>query len=631
MKKFLQQLNAVLATLGLTDKLKNKELSTEEQAAIVAAYNKQYGENAFATDHASFEEDQRRQAEADAMKNTFNQLSGLLGTDNAAPAADAGAQLVQAVQGLQNTIKELGSRSQGEAPAAVVERTVAIAGAHTDKFAFGVMHSMFDANKRWNRIAIARKIEGDATEDEKRSFHNDFTSFCESISSRINSLAMSGMLQNIKPQAAVTVTGLNNDTEIGTRQFTIRQDALIARIVALPSLNGIFAKVSNVDSGQVITNVLFSEISQAYQSGHVYKGSVDILPEKAKLDKAMAKVKFDDMSALETSYLNYLNTSGSDPVKWNMIEWFLLHIATKIANEKLLRAIQGRRIEPSAGVAGHYLYASTGMIHRLISYVDEFKLNPFVGADVDDYNSSTIGDTLIAFVARIAAIREDWKNFVIYVNEAHKPWFIHWYQSKYGQFNNYNGDVTSVVPEYGNRIVWVPGMGQLQFIFSSVENNLQTLENVPGEEYRTQFQRDLEAVIAFSYWKEGCGAGFVGPKYASADAMKAAKYADQTVFMNWPAAAVEADATELDADDAVCGNIFQLPNTNTANKAITDIKNAKAGVVYRIVAPATAGANKTTIAKSGKFADLKSAVDFATVKYVEVILSGEKFVEVDRA
>lgn len=630
MRKFLQNLNVVLAALGLAEKMKNHQLSAEEQNSIIDAYNKQFGENAFATDHAQFEDDQKKAAEAAAMKNTFEQLAGILGTSAEAPAATAGTELVEAVKGLQSTIKELGSRSQGNEPAATVERTVTIAGAHTDKFAFGVMHSMFSASKRWNRIAITRNIAGDASEADKRAFNEEFTAFCESVSARVNELTASGMLRTLKPQSAVTVSGLNNDTEIGTRQFTVRQDALIARIVALPSLDGVFAKVSNVQSGQIITNVLFSKISQAYQSGHVYKGSVDILPEKAKLDKAMAKVLFSDMSALETSYLNYLNTSGSDPVKWNMIEWFLLHIATEISNEKNERAILGRYIAPTANVAGHHLYASTGMIHRLISYVDDLKLNPFEGNDVDDYSSSTIGDTLIAFVARIAAVRKDWKNFVIYVNEAHKPWFIHWYQSKYGQFNNYAGDVTTVVPEYGNKIVWVPNMGQLQFIFSSLENNLQLLENVPGEEYRTQFQRDLESIIAFSYWKEGTAAGFVGPKYASASAMKAANYADQVVFMNWPAAAVAADATALDAADAVAGNIFQLPNTNTDDKAITNISNAVEGVVYRIVAPATAGTYKTTIAKSGNFAGLTKGVDFSDDKFVDVVYNGTTFTEVAR-
>lgn len=630
MKKFLQQLSAILAALTLTDKFQNKSLTPEEQNAIVDAYNKQYGENAFATDHASFEADQKAAADAAAMKQTFEALSGMLGTPAASSTTEAGANLVDAVKGLQAEIKNLGSRAQGDAPAATVERTVAISGAHTANFAFGVMHDMFAASKRWNRIAMTRKIEGEATEAQKEAFHKEFTSFCEGLCSRMGELAAAGMLSTLKPQAAVTVTGLNNDTEIGTRQFTVRQDALIARIAALPTLDRIFPKVSNVQSGQVITNVLFSEISQAYQAGHVYKGSVDILPEKAVVDKAMAKIQFTDMSALETSYLNYLNTNGSDPVKWNMIEWFLLHIATKIANEKLVRGIRGRRIEPSANVAGNAMYASTGMIQRLISYVDDLKLNPFKGADVDDYTSATIGDTLIAFVQRIAAVREDWKDFVLYVNEAHKPWFIHWYQAKYGTFNNYNGEITNVVPEYGNRIVWVPGMGQLQFIFSSLEGNLTLLENVPGEEYKTQFQRDLEAVIAFSYWKEGTGAGFVGPKYNSLAELEGADYADQIIFMNWPAKEVAADAATLDASAVVAGNIFQLPNTNTADTAITDIVKAKAGEVYRILAPATAGAKKSTIAKAGKFAELKSAVDFSAVKYLDVIFEGGKFYEVAR-
>lgn len=626
MKKFLQNMSVILTALGLTAKFQNKELSADEQASIVDAYNKQFGEDAFDTDHKVFEDEKKKAADAAALSETFGALASELGVKNDNPE-DTAAATLQAVKDLKAEINRLGNQAGAEKPEETV--TVSGFGVHTKDFAFGVRHQMFAAGLRWNRIAITRRRDGEATAAEKQAFHDTFTSYAEGLQARMQALAEAGLLKSLKPQSAVTVSGLNSDTEIGTRQFTVRMDALIARLISLPSLERVFPKVSNVQSGQVITNVLFSEISQAYQSGHVFKGSVDIEPEKAKVDKVMAKVQFTDMTALELSYLNYLNTSGSDPVKWNMIEWFLLHIATKIANEKVLRGIQGYFHTPATGTAGHFMHAADGLIKKLFDYNRERKLLPFVDANCDDYTSATIGDVLTYFVSQIAAVREDWADFVIYVNEAHRPWFIHWYESKYGTFNNYNGAVTDIVPEYNNAIKWVPGMGNMQFIFASLPGNIQLLENVPGEEYRMQFQRDLEEVIAFSYWKEGVGAGFVG-KAISAANWAAYDGADQIIFMNWPATAVAADATSLTAGGS---NLFQLPNTNTADKALTDISGAKDGVVYRIYGPASAGSYNTSIATSGKFANLTAAVDFDSCAWIDLAYDSANsvFIELGRA
>lgn len=638
MKKFLKQLGLIVAALGYSAQFQNKELSKDEQNAIIDAYNKQYGENAFDNDHKEFVDEQREEAANAKRKETFDQLAGMLGveaTDSNEPAA-AGkneAAVVDAVRDLKATVEKLGAQSQGDKPTETVTTTVAAYGEHTEKYAFGVRHSMFDASKRWNRIAILREIKGEASQDERSAFQQEFGSYCEQLQKRVANLQASNTLRNLKPQAAVTVSGLNSDNEIGTRQFTIRQDMLIARIVALPSLETVFPKISNVQSGQVITNVLFSAISQAYQSGHVFKGSADFVPEKAKVDKCMAKVQFTDMSALETSYLNYLNTNGSDPVKWTMIEWFVLHIATVIANEKVERGMRGRRVEPTANTPGITLLSSTGVIGRLLSYYDAHKLLPFIDSSCDGYDKTDIGAVLIHFASLIADRVDNPKDYIIYVNEKHRPLFIHWYNTTYGTYNNFNGAQLDEVPEYGNRIKWVPGMGNLQFIFSSLEGNISLLENVPGEEYKMQFQRDLEEIIAFSYWKEGVGAGYVGKTFANASALAADNAKHQMIFMNWPAVDVDADSSTLDAEDAKAGNIFQLDNDNTADTAITDITNARDGETYRILGPASAGSKKYSIAKSGKFANLTAAVDFDTVKYLDVAYDATNsvFIELGRA
>ena len=128
---------------------------------------------------------------------------------------------------------------------------------------------MFAAEKRWNKIAMTRAIPSVATSKDEASFQAEFADYAESLANRYAMLASTGMLEQVK--AGTMDYDLIKDEELGTRYFVRRQDALIARIASFPSLNGIFPMRSNIQDGDVLTNVLFEELSQAYQEGKVSK------------------------------------------------------------------------------------------------------------------------------------------------------------------------------------------------------------------------------------------------------------------------------------------------------------------------------------------------------------------------
>lgn len=601
MKRFFERLKAVVAQLGLQAKFERKELSHEDQAALIAAYDKANGENSFQTDMQAYKDELHQKADAEAQNKMFQELASVLGKDSGDTSAEGIAQMLSAVRDLKDTVEKLGKQSQGDGPEAKVEVPVRAYGPHTDKYAFGVQHPMFEASKRYNRIAIQHAIVGKSDERDRQMLMADACSYAESLAERINAHFKSGTLNDVV-KGTVDYTALSTDTEIGTRQFTIRQDALIARIVALPGVESLFSRISNIQSGDVVTNVLFGEASQAYQAGRVFKGSVTFKPEKAIVDKVMTKLQFEDMSDLEKTYLNYLNTSGSDPVKWSLIEWIILQLATQINNERNQRAIMGYCVAPEKGKAGETMFAATGVIHKLISLYEEKKFLPFLDADVAEYSQEDIGNVLQLFAEQIADRRADSAKFVIYVNARHRPWYSAWYKNTYGTNTDYTG-VLETVPDYNIPIRWVPNMGNLKLIFATIPGNINLLENVPGEEYKMMFQRDLEEVIAYSYWKEGVGVAFAGVQKETLEDLKAADAMEQMVFMNWPAETLAADATTI-AITKTSGILFTT-GENTKATAITDITGAKEGVIYRIECGSTT--NATTIAKSGKFAEIKSA------------------------
>ena len=601
MKKFIKNLQAVIASLGLQAKFKEKTLSPEDQKALIDAYNKANGENAFQADFKEYEDEQRMAQETETRNRMFQELASVLGQDSSDTSSEAVSQMVDAVRDLKETVSKLGAQSQGDTPVDVAKTSVRPYGPHTDKFAFGVQHPMFDANKRYNRIAIQHAVTGKPDEKDRQILMSDAYSYAESLSARIKEHFEAGTLHDVV-KGTVDYTAVSADTEIGTRQFNIRQDALIARIVSLPGLESLFSRISNIQSGDVVTNAFFGEASQAYQAGRVFKGNVSFKPEKAIVDKVMTKLQFEDMSDLEKTYLNYLNTSGSDPVKWNLIEWIILQLATQINNERNLRAVMGYYVAPEKGTPGETMFASTGVVHRLIKLYEEKKFLPFTDEELSDYSQEDIGDVLKLFAEQLADRRADSSRFVIYVNARHRPWFSAWYKNTYGANTDYTG-VLDVVPDYNIPIRWVPNMGNLKLIFSTIPGNINLLENVPGEEYKMMFQRDLEEVIAYSYWKEGVGVAFAGVQKETLDDLKAADAMEQMVFMNWPAEALAADATTISISKT--SGILFTTGENTKATALTDIVGAKEGVIYRI--ECGSATNATTIAKSSKFSEIQSA------------------------
>lgn len=636
MKKFVTRLKAVAEKLGLQAKLADKSLSNEEQKQIVAEYHKIHGEGSFETDKEEFAAEQKTAQENAALQATFASVAQELGVEVSAEQAktpEGQAKILGAISDLKETISKMGAQSQEAKPEATVVAPVAVTGLHTSEAAFGIKHPFFSTSKRYNRILVEGKITGAPSVTDRNALEADVTAYAEGLTARIGELKEAGLLTAIR-QGKVDLTALSTDTEIGTRQFNIRRDMLIARIVTLPSLSDIFPTVSNVQSGQVITNVLLSEISQSYQAGEIFKGGAEFLPEKAVVHEAMAKVLFEDMKQLEQSYLNYLNREGSDPVKWTLIEWIILQLAIQINNERAVRSVVGCRVEPVKGQPSPANFASTGVLWRLISLFEDKKLLPFTDSALANYSAADFGDVVVAFVEKIMVVQPELgKKMTIYLNATHIPMYRKWYRATFGKDMDFEGEAKSKVSYHDNPIKWVPNMGNLKFMFATIEGNIELLQNIPGEEYNTKFERHLEEVMSYSYWKEGSCAGFVGKAFQTLSALIANAGAGQYVFMNWPAIEIAADATTPSVKDAAGADLGFLLKTgaNTKGTAITDILGVKAGVVYRIECGSIN--NASTIAKDGKFSELTAAWEPANVgDYLKVYYNPatNKFMEVGR-
>lgn len=631
---FKERIAAVLQKLGLKEKAKGNNLSKEETDTVAATYKADYGTEL----EADADEWKKQEAKAAAFDNITKALAEVMaeeeeeddddddkdepGKEEEKPSKTAAA-IVNTVKEMKRSIDELAAKAQKDAPVAVVSPSLNIAGrAHTSKHLFGIEHEMFSMDKRWNRVTRYGAQVETPSDDDARSFFADFRDYASKFAKRYNELHKLGLI-TVGKLGEVDYSALK-DAGLGEQFVVRRQDELISRIVMLPSLDGIFPRRSNIQDEEVLTNAFFGEFSRSYQPGETSKGSMKLIPEKAKVHDAMFKYRIESFKWIERQYIGYMNTSGSDPIKWNMIEWLILNISTKLQQERNWRVINGYRIEPETDKTGNFNFAANGVVHTLFRYVEENKVLPFTGADVNGYTSANIGDVFMEFVEKVANEIPNVSEYVLYANKQHEPWFKAWYTSKYGGNADFTG-VQNKVPDYDVSIVWVPNMGNIKLIFMSVPGNIMQLENVPGEMNKISFEPRLESVWAYSVWKEGVSATFSGKKYDTAADLEEAGRADQLIFMNMPVTTVAAGATTLAAKDGP----FFATSDNEAATAITDISGAKEGVVYVIRCEGTA--NASTIAKSGKFEGITAAyTPKAKGDFLKVFYDGTKFIEVDR-
>lgn len=648
-----KQINGLLAKLGFTDKVK-AGLSDEELQQVTSEYKALYNTD-LKEDLAKMKDDEEKAAAFTAIKEALKGVAAEEETEEdeepkssnpnedpdkeeeEQPSAEA-AEVVKQInkvlsdnKALKEENEKMARQAQEDKPEATVRPARALAGMTTATHLFGIEHDMFSLDKVWNKITAkgSALMESYNAKKVMRDLETAVSNYGQDLAVRMTELHSMGMLNIVAltTEGTIDYSGLSN-ANLGDQYVVRRMDALIAQILMLPDLTDIFLVRSNVQDKELLTNAFFGEFSQSYQPGEVSKGSMELQPEIATVYDAMFKYLFKSFKWIERTYLGYLNTNGSDPVKWNLIEWMIFQIAKGLKKEQNSRLILGHRIEPIEGKVAPYMFASTGLVHQIFNYVDTHKLLPFDDAVYNNYTKANIGDAMEAFVEDVADVYPlEVKDFTLYINSKHKAWYKAWYRNKYGKDLDFTGPQL-MLEEHEVPIKFIPNMGKLKLMLLAQPGNFQILEDKPGEMFKVAFEQHLEAVWSWSVWKEGISATFVGKTFKDKASLVANNYDGQVIFINYPVTEVAADATTVDGR---ADFLFRTCENSKAT-AITDITNAKAGVVYRIECGSIT--NATTIAKADKFADLTDVWNPTAVgDWIKVYYDAttQKFVEVARS
>ncbi len=654
-----EKLKTVLEALGFKAKFDEKSLTNEEFQQILDAYQRDY--QVTLQDDINAEETQAQNEQQQQMLNQIYSAVLAAGGEETVEgtgvaAHDATQQdIVAAINNLATRMERMSRQPAEDVPEtqgrAVI---VSIHGfGNTPEYLFGAQAPMYSMGLRWNRIAANPGMAsalGAPSDDEYRAFQKAVCDYGHSLMQRARYLIENKMTADLKALAAgefsTNYAGVDSLGDMGT-QFTVRrQDAIIARVLATVKMTDFFPVRYGIQDNDVIFNAFFDEVSQAWQPGTVYKGGMKIENERGYVDDAMIKMAWGPMKELERKYIAYLNTSGSDPIKWNMVEYQMLNTLLEAQREQNIRRMRGIYVAPETGVAGSYLHASTGILYRLLDYIHSNKILLTDDADKTfrSYTESTMLTVVQQFVAEVRShLGEDetLDGKVLYLNERHKAWWLKCIRTTFHLDNDFTGvnSYANIVPDTDVRIIWLPYLGNICFLMMQEPGNLQFLEFIPGEMMALKMEQQMEMVRAWSTWKEGTAAAFLGRRFTSKADLVANDFQWQQIFLNKFSKALAKDAVKADAANGFWFETIANDGTTTGEgaeavttpPAITDIDNAKTGVAYIIECGSTT--NATTIAKSGKFSEITEAWEPTAVgDYIMVVLNaaGTKFLELER-
>ena len=644
---FKEKLKSVLELLQLGKKFEDKTLSQEEFNSIVAEYQKKY-QTTLNDDLAAEQAAKKTAQQAAEFQQMLNTIQSVIkGVDPVSkenenpeeeqPQSNATLEgILESLNGMRADFQALAKKPEEVKPTQTITVSpVSINGfGNTPKYLFGVEHPMFSMQDRWNKIAANPRAAAALPEVDEQvdgvAFYKAAYGFAKSLKARYQYLQENKLLDAPALAAGKYATNYEgvDKAGVGDQFIVLRQDALIARVLQLRDMTQYFPVAYGYQDRGLVFNAFFDEVSQAYQTGEVFKGGMKIENHMGYVDDAMIKMEWGPMKELERKYIGYLNKEGSDPIKWTMIEYQLLNTLTTAQVEQNKRRMRGIYVKPEAGVAGSYLNAGTGILYTLLRYVHQYDIKPHVDEDYRSYTQATMLAAVQEFLADVrSTVTEDMDidQHVIYLNKNHQGWWIKNVRTTYGKDTDFTGPMgaLNVVPDTTTHIIWLPYLGQLPFMMLHQPGNLQFLEYIPGEMLAMKMQEQMEQVRAWSTWKEGCSASFTGRRFDSRDAMDKNAYEWQQIFINLFAATIK---DKVDGNDG----FWQVTGATTTTDTITDIVNAKNGVAYCI--EAGVAEHLPTIAKSGKFANISDAFTATKVgDYIMVIIGNDgNFRELER-
>lgn len=623
MKKLITVVMALLGITAFAETSGKKHLTEEQKAKMLKFLGKEKSENIIATLDAYFVsgiEEPANELNATHMATIVdlkNQLTAATSAqtdlqaqiDALKPDASEKTKLVADLSAAQSqietmsaAIKLLSAENEKEPKAIKTPGAENTLNPMDEKFLFGINQPMMaiDASRPYNMRAYAALAE------------------------------RNGLMIGSPKASSTDYSQLK--TDLGDYYRIRKTDRIQSFLVDLPSMEKLFPLESGYQDQAALVNVFMADdFSQAENTGSAFdnmtQGGFRFEAEIIKMFDVMFAHKFTNLKELEKNWLGYLNREGSNVMKMSFVEFILVETAKKLMNERELRRVQGRRINPSLNVKGTAMGAADGLYQFLKNQIALFKIKPHVLGVI---TGSNIASKIYDFISLIpAALRDSGRM------ELNLPsWMVVLYhknlESLYGLNQDYKANIMFVKEYPSVKINAILNADNIARIFVTLAGNIVLLEDKPGEMRDFNLEQQDWTLKVWSNWKESVWAYMVGKKYAS-EAEQTYDY--QMIFCNEfhlksdYFLAMAADDTTPSA--AVHTSLITV--ANTVATAITNIDDVAIG--QEVTLKYGNATNGSTIAVAGNFSLITAAWTGQTVGDTITLKkrSDGKFIELSRS
>ena len=386
------------------------------------------------------------------------------------------------------------------------------------------------------------------------------------------------------------VETLQNDADLYVREVNSDLNSLERDNFGLPPFWNIRTSVSDkvVDG-----NIVSGEISQARKKGWLPKNKQLIQPEESQIFPVQIDITYQGyyLQEMLTSWISNYNREGSQAYKMSFVRFLLSELDKKARQEDRKVAINGVHVKTpeNATIPGRAINRGEGLVAKL--WRAYFKENKFKIANVGLPSTNNIVDYVPNVIE--SNLKEEDKNtegLVFYLS----PSWMRKYKTRkrqlFGLDNNYDGSELMEIENYPNiRFQVLRDLEGSDFMFITDENNIELMENIPGEKSLYNFETDRRVVYIFGDYKFGVRFKHIGTKVKDGDP---AEFKVQTVWCNIPPY-IHDTFTQI-FDDTTGEVTLPYSNVQVASNwatSITDIKGTYAGQIVKIKGDTGASGN----------------------------------------
>lgn len=352
------------------------------------------------------------------------------------------------------------------------------------------------------------------------------------------------------------------------------------------AFDGLFPMMSGISDKMVGFNLFMEELTQAYQSAFVEKGSFSFEPETQVMRDVELAYEFRNLKELERNWIGVLLGANqtSSPIKLSFVAYIADFMIKKVVQERDTRTGNGRYKAPTPGIPGKAINAADGIYEVLNDKIAELKVRVF--------NLGLITDSNIHLQYRKAAemlpsIYREMLQFECWVPQGSIRKYNDALNASYGPSRPNRADIDHIDGFKNIKLREVPySNGRMRF-FITLPGNANRGENKPNEHITgMRMKEEIKSVKMNNVWKEASFFHIAGPKASSEAALAVRGYEHQAIWCN----EIDFDPDyyiEIEKDDATPSvadhtSLISVENTNLVT--ITNIDDAPVGKEIRIKA-----------------------------------------------